>query len=91
MPERVTFDLGPDGPDPRAQAAIDAAFWEDGHVLLLGPAGGPQQALHLVPAGPGALAAYEMQQPRPAGPAAAKQQRPSSASRRRPGSAGVAR
>lgn len=105
MPERLTHDLGPDGPDPRAQAAIDAAFWDDGYVLLMGPPGGPQQALHLVPDRPTAdrLARYEMraqaEQPQPPGSGAgivnssaaeartAWQQRPSSASRRRPGSA----
>lgn len=49
LPERLTFDMQPgrQGPDPRVQAAIDSAFWEDGHILLLGPPS-QQQQLHLV-------------------------------------------
>jgi len=77
LPERVTFDMLPDGqgPDPRVQAAIDSAFWDDGHVLLLGPPGSPQQQLHLV--GPD-MSGYS---------ASPKQQRPGSANRRYAGSA----
>ncbi|WIA12242.1 hypothetical protein OEZ85_012308 [Tetradesmus obliquus] len=85
MPERVTFDVLQEtgAPDPRAQAAIDAAFWEDGHILLLGPPGSPQQQLHLV--GPEGVGGYAMQQQQQRqGVGGGAQQRPgSSASRRR--------
>jgi hypothetical protein len=85
------------GPNPRAQAAIDAAFWEDGHVLLLGPPGSPQQQLHLVAgdmsgygmASPAATGAAQRQQQQAAPPP--KQHPPSSASRRQPGAASAAR
>ena len=79
LPERVTFDMLPDGqgPDPRVQAAIDSAFWEDGHILLLGPPGSPQQQLHLVGQD---MSGFAMSQ---------KQQRPGSAARRHTGAAAV--
>ena len=84
MPERVTFDIiQGSGPDPRAQAAIDQAFWEDGHILLLGPVGGVQQQLHLVGQD---MSSYAMQQ-RAASPGGGHLQRPGSASRRQTGPA----
>jgi hypothetical protein len=94
MPERLSCELGPDGPsDSRAQAAIDAAYWDDGHVLLLGPRGSPQQQLHLVSAD---MSGYAMQQQQPALGASFKQQphpsqRPGSASRRQPGAQSAVR
>lgn len=84
MPERVTYDILPgQGPDPRAQQAIDQAFWEDGHILLLAPPGGVQQQLHL--AGPD-MNSFVMQQ-KAASPVPGHQQRPSSGHPQRPGSA----
>lgn len=82
LPERVTFDMLPDGqgPDPRVQAAIDSAFWEEGHILLLGPPGSPQQQLHLVGQDMSGYAVSPKQQP---------SQRPGSASRRHTGQAAV--
>jgi hypothetical protein len=81
MPERVTFDVLQEtgAPDPRAQAAIDQAFWEDGHILLMGPPGSPQQQLHIV--GVEELGGYAMQQQQVA--AGGVQQRPSSSASRR--------
>lgn len=55
VPERSTYDIGPSGPDSRAQIAINAALWQDGLVLLLAPAGGSSgiaQPLHLTPPSP---------------------------------------
>eukprot|EP00879_Flechtneria_rotunda_P031664 GHRR01034613.1.p1 GENE.GHRR01034613.1~~GHRR01034613.1.p1 ORF type:complete len:168 (+),score=67.27 GHRR01034613.1:522-1025(+) len=91
MPERVTYDfVEGGGPDPCVQAAIDAAFWEDGHILLvLGSPGSAQQQLHLIN---GDMNSYSVQPQQQAAPAAASggryHQRPSSAaSRRSPGPA----
>jgi hypothetical protein len=83
MPERVTFDVLQEtgAPDPRAQAAIDAAFWEDGHILLMGPPGSPQQQLHLV--GAEGLGGYAMQQHHVVAAGGVQQRPSSSASRRR--------
>lgn len=82
MPERVTFDILQDTgePDPRAQAAIDQAFWEDGHILLLGMPGSPQQQLHLVR--PELLGSYAVQH-QAAATAGGQLQRPSSSASRR--------
>lgn len=75
LPERVTFDMLPDGqgPDPRVQAAIDSAFWEDGHILLMGRPGSPQQQLHLLGQDMGGYAV----------PSPKQQLRPGSAGQRR--------
>lgn len=62
------------GPDPRVQEAIDSAFWEDGHILLMGRPGSAQQQLHLVGQDMGG---YSMPSPKQ------HQLRPGSASRRR--------
>jgi hypothetical protein len=57
------------------QAAIDSAFWEDGHILLAGPPGSPQQQLHLVGQD---MSGYAM---------SPRQQRPGTPSRRHTGAA----
>lgn len=78
MPDRVTFDISHNGRlDPRVQEAVDQAFWEDGHILLLAPMSGVQQRLNLAVQD---LSSYAMQQ-RAASPASAGSQRPSSARR----------
>jgi hypothetical protein len=83
MPERVTFDVLQEtgAPDPCAQAAINQAFWEDGHILLLGPPGSPQQQLHLV--GEPLMGGYAMQQQQVVAGGGVQQRPSSSASRRR--------
>lgn len=83
MPERLTCDITPgSGPDPRAQAAIDQAFWDDGHILLLAPPSGIQQQLHLVGQD---ISSYTMHQ-RTGSPMGGHPHRPGSA-RRQAGSA----
>jgi hypothetical protein len=83
LPERITFDMLPGGQgiDPGVQAAIDTAFWEEGHILLLGPPGSPQQQLH--------LAGTDMSRYAMGSPKQQQQQRPGSASRRHTGAAAV--
>ncbi|KAG1658518.1 hypothetical protein FOA52_009861 [Chlamydomonas sp. UWO 241] len=71
MPERTTYDYEGPGVDPRVQAAINAAFADDGELLFVGSAGGrddPVYAAEDLAAGGGSG-------------------RPDSASKRRPGSA----
>lgn len=39
MPERTTYDYEGPGVDPRVQAAINAAFADDGELLFVGSGG----------------------------------------------------
>ena len=82
MPERSTFDINPGvGPDPRAQAAIDAAFWEDGLVLVVAGA----HKMHML--GPQLQGTGGLLGQRGLSPQSATGSRPRSGQQRRPGSA----
>jgi hypothetical protein len=91
VPERSTFDIIPGvGPDPRAQAAIDAAFWEDGLVLVVGGAQKMQHVHLLGPQTQGVAGGVGfIGQKGQLSPQSAAGSRPRSGQQRRPGSARV--
>lgn len=46
MPERTTYDYEGPGVDPRVQAAINAAFADDGELLFVGSNAAGQERVH---------------------------------------------